>query len=311
MSTGSPSVSLLAPKRALKAGFRALGLEVHHIPKEPEPPSPPPLFDDPYEALHYQRGGKDAAFACPLDQCVMFNGFSFAPQGWNPFTATLQEYRQGNCHSYEGSLLEKYYASWQPENALEALLGLENEPSALAHLPHFALVSPWTARTIDESIDAVRAWYSAEMREHEKPHLRLETHGFKLHGQVHPEVGRLEFSRLKRVFDSITTRGYVREGRDVDVLMVQRGSEPRYLFRHGMHRMAAMSALGYRTIPVRFCRLPFSVDVEDVDYWPQVRRGVWSTRAARQYIDHLFDFDAAAWARRKGLPAPGPHPVNP
>jgi hypothetical protein len=43
------------------------------------------------------------------------------------------------------------------------------------------------------------------------------------------------------------------------------------------------------------------IDVDDVDRWPQVRAGVWTREAAIRYIDHLFDFDATAWARQLGL----------
>lgn len=61
-----------------------------------------------------------------------------------------------------------------------------------------------------------------------------------------------------------------------------------------------MSALGYKTIPAVFKR-DHIIRVDDVDYWPQVRSGVWGRDDALRYVDHLFDFDSRAWAQERGL----------
>ena len=59
-----------------------------------------------------------------------------------------------------------------------------------------------------------------------------------------------------------------------------------------------MAALGYETIPAVFI-LPFIVTIEMVEYWPQVRRGIWTLEQAVAYMNHLFDFNPREWARRQ------------
>jgi hypothetical protein len=46
---------------------------------------------------------------------------------------------------------------------------------------------------------------------------------------------------------------------------------------------------------------PDLIDVDDVDFWPQVRTGMWTAADARRYVHHLFDFDERNWASNLGL----------
>lgn len=284
-------------KQLIRKGVRVAGYDLRRLPREDK--EPPPMVDDPLEALYLSRGGKSVAFHCPLDRSVLFNGFSHAPGRWHPFSATLEEYRSGCCTSYEGSILERYYKLWQPRNAREALVGVPEAPAALADLPPYVVLYPWMAETVEERVEHQRYFAELESQERGVEGMTLKQ-GYKFQGPVHPRKGELEFARLVAIYESIAARGYDRREGDTLTLLIRRGDEIRFLDRRGHHRRAAMKALGYHTIPTRF-KAVGRVDVADVGSWPQVRRGLWSAESARRYIGHLFDFDAKAWACERGL----------
>lgn len=293
-----------ALKRLVKTLLKKAGIAVRRIPKEQSQyaqPDPPPIFDDPLEALHYNYGGRKAAFHCELDQCVVFNGLSYASHGWHPFYATLEEYQGGVCSSYRGSILEEYYNSWQPGNALQSLIGCEEGSSSLSSYPSYQTIFPWVSYTVNELEDRIKRGYRRENKKHGQPDLGVAA-GHKLHGPVNPKKGRIEFNRLVNTFKSILSKGYDRRHGDIRVFMLKRDSSFLYLVVGGVHRAAAMKALGYETVPAEFgYNSPCIIDIDNVDYWPQVRRGVWDRETAIQYVNHLFDFDSHAWAEARGL----------
>jgi len=82
------------------------------------------------------------------------------------------------------------------------------------------------------------------------------------------------------------------------VWMLRRGHEVRFANRGGPHRMAAMDALGSRTIPARFQQLGI-FKLEDVNYRPQVRKKTWVRSKAIRYFNHIFDFNVRDWAQER------------
>ena len=285
-------------KSLIKRALRSIGLEVKKTRSQSED-ALLPLFETALDAL-YNRGG---AFRCPINKIVYNNGFGYAKHKWHPFRAALQAHQRGESRAYRGSLLERYYATWQPDNALEALAGFNGHgsPAALAALPSYAFYhAPWTVHPPDETRGRVEWFSNRDNATHGRPALRLASHGFKMHGPVHPEKGALEYRRLLRVYDSIRTHGYDRSHGEIGVVILRRGSELRYLNRRGMHRAATMAALGHSTVPARL-NLPFVIDLNDVNHWPQVRAGVWDRESAIQYFSFLFDHESRQWADEQGL----------
>jgi hypothetical protein len=268
---------------------------------------PPPILEDPWEALCLVQGGKPAAFLCPVEKCVNVNGLNFSRNGWHPFSAVLHEYAHREVSGYQGSILEKYYEKWQPQSAADAWIGFMHAPKIFKDLPpYFMYLFPWTSKSPEELEHSVRTWYRDDNREHGRSPDNLDIAGFKEHGPVSPEVGDFEFNRLTSVLDSLLRQGYRRERGDVRVVMVKRGKDLRFLnFGGGLHRTAAMCALGREHVPAT-CQLPSVVDRDHAKYWPQVRRGIWSESEAIAYIDHLFDFDALEWAKKMDLTVPDP-----
>jgi hypothetical protein len=227
-------------------------------------------------------------------------GFRYGLDRWNPFVATLQEYE---CEGtdYDNALLKQYYQAWTPSSASEAIAGFSNAPPCFENLhPMCFLLLPWRSHTPSEMIADIKKWYK---KDHKRvgQSLSVRRSGLKHFGPTTDVKGRFEFERFTRVYESIREGGYDRGLGELKVELLRRGSEFLYLLWGGhFHRTAAVAALGYDSIPATFAS-PHCIDVNDVDYWPQVRRGVWPRQAAIDYFNHLFDFDSTAWARERGL----------
>jgi hypothetical protein len=249
-------------------------------------------------AIYEMRGGGRAALRCPVDACVFRNGLSLSEDGWNPFRAVAEEMRAGHS-SYEGSVLQKYYQVWQPSNALEALLFDASEPEPLENYPAYTLLPPWYAMTPTERMRFTKDNYERELREANHPEPDIKN-GFFFQGPASEHVGRIEYRRCLTVFESIEGKGYERTHGDISVMVLMRDDEYRFQIEHGHHRVGAVGALDLDYIPSNI-RQGAIIDVTDVDYWAQVRRGIWPRRAALDYFHHLFDFDSRAWADTRGL----------
>jgi hypothetical protein len=297
-------------KHMILATMNALGLTVSRR-AAPHPHEPPPIFDDPLEALHFHAGGKRAAFNCPLEQTRHAFGFSFSALGWHPFVAALREYEAGLAASYEESVLQAFYDAWQPSHASEAIAGFARQaPPAFHRLPsRDAYVKPWVSHTVEDMRERFETWYREDYAQHGSV-FDPAVHGDKFFGPVHADLGKTEYARLTGVLASIRANGYDRQLGDVGMEILKRGSEFRFLqWGGGIHRTAAMAALGYETIPATFSGSRAAIfDVAHVDHWPNVRSGVWTREAAVRYVDHLFDFDSASWAAERGLLLEQVHP---
>jgi hypothetical protein len=292
-----------AARRSVRTALRAAGLELRRVRKEP-PGDPIPLVDDPSEALHRVQRGVPTAFDCPLEIARDTRGFSFAPDGWHPWVAELRDQdRDVDAADAAPPLLQRYSASFRPMDALEALAGFEPDaPCGLVDLgPDLFWVTPWCAWTPEEMAGAVRDWVGRGAREHGLTDFDPGRDGSPYHGPTSRRLAEVEARRLREAAISLRRDGYDRRFGDSLFYLVRRGAEQVAVkFGGGYHRTAVMAAIGAPTLPAQL-RPPLAVDVDDVDDWPQVRSGLWSRRAAVRYIDHLFDFDAVAWARDRGL----------
>jgi hypothetical protein len=289
-------------RRSIRSGLRAFGVEVRRA--RPTASEPPPLVDDPLEALHLARGGAAIAFRCPLHLATDTRGFSFAPDGWHPWVAELQDQQRRERSVFAGSLLERYFGSFQPRTALEALPGFGGgaDHCGLGALPsELFWLTPWMVGSPEELQATVRAWMTRGAQQHGLGDYDPDRDGSPYHGPVSDQLGQVEVDRLRSAHVALREAGYDRRFGDSLFYLVRRGRELRAVkFGSGYHRTAAAAALGHDGVPAQL-REPLAVDVDDVDDWPQVRSGMWSREAALRYVDHLFDFDARAWATGHGL----------
>lgn len=283
-------------KTLIKSTLRALSLDIRRIEKTA---AAPPVYQDVQETHTRLNCGQPAAYLCPIGKLCTFSGFSLGSKGWHPFVVAVNEYLHGHRKTYSGSMLEKFYNSWQPADALEALIAPIDGPALLRQLPAYTAHQPWhlihpkeRQAVMEKNIRDENHWAGQQ-------HLDASS-GYGLHGPVSPEKGEIEYARIVGVTDSIKRHGFDRSlaDEDITVTALERNGEYRFCIVHGQHRAAVLAALDYEHIPVSFRRL---VSVSEAQHWPQVYRGVWSLAQAQAYIDHLFDFDANDWARARGL----------
>jgi len=292
-------------KKVIKSALKSAGIEINRIPQKKISQRENdllPIFDEPLAALAYEHAGHKAAFNCPLKLTLKSNGLSYSPDSYHPFVETLKEYESGKITTYEGSLLESYYRTHQPYNAAEAIIGFDKSPEFFKSQPaHIYWLSPWRpddAQAVDKIVKEFTKKHSIS---HGEVEMTLESDGYQYHGPVSEKKGRLEYQRLVRVFESIRKNGYDRSLGHAHFLVLKRGSSIRYLAQgSGNHRIAAMSALGYETVPALFQKSGV-IDVEMAQFWVQVQKNVWSLDQAVAYFNYLFDFDSRAWAFNQGL----------
>ncbi len=128
-------------KIIIKPLFRFVGLEVTSIKSKPKPP---PVYGDLEKVMGLNRIGVQASYECPLDQCLILNGFSFARNGWHPFVEAYHDMFAGSGkNQFKGSFLERYYKTWTPGSSGGAVAGFEDAPTMLASIAPFTLHAPW------------------------------------------------------------------------------------------------------------------------------------------------------------------------
>ncbi|CAN5757525.1 hypothetical protein BH23GEM11_BH23GEM11_06720 [soil metagenome] len=283
--------------RLTNAILRRAGLEVHRI-SSPDPKPPVPrLFDHPLEAFYFQtgRGGTLAAFRCPIEKIVKDNGFRYPPYGYEPSALTMIEYLRDGCREYSGSYIERHQ-QWRAanvRNAADNLIGVRAAPR-LEELSKHVAVFPWDTVDADLRQQQIERTMKAEYRRHGRPNLDVEA--------MVPEKGIMQFDRCVKVLHALRTEGYQRAHGDIHVTLLRRGGDWRFLLSGaGKHRTIAMAALEEVYVPAQFHGIPRIVEPGDVEYWPQVRRGVWPRASAVDYFHHLFDFDSMAWAGEQAL----------
>ncbi|MCW8196672.1 hypothetical protein F6455_17915 [Proteobacteria bacterium 005FR1] len=285
-------------KNAIKRCLLSAGLQIQRIDRKPEPA---PVYDELSEAVKRKNYGEASAYRAPISKCTVVNGFSFLhDRSWHPFVEAMVEYiESGYCSPYSGSILERFYQTWKPKNSLQALIGAQKGPAVLSRYPAFSMHSPW----LDIDPEERKAFMSRMIRDENRwsgVNDLDASHGYGLHGPVSGSKGEIEYRRLTSTLDSIRKHGYNRRlsGGDLTVVAIEKEGDYRFCIAHGQHRIAVMAALGEEHIPISINKL---VHVSEIHHWPQVYRGIWSADEARAYIDHLFHFDAKAWASSMGL----------
>ena len=264
--------------------------------RAPRPP-PPGVIGDPGEAIARFCSGEPVAMACPIDDCVIFNGLSFASRGFHPFAAAADELQANPGQGYQGSCLQAYYARWQPADALEALIGAPTGPAALRRYPAYLMLAPWLDISIEDRLEWIRKTMHWEGKGSRGEAMGPED-GHGLQGPVSKRKGAAEHARLKNVLDSISSRGYDRRHGDLAAQILIRGDQTRFRVVHGHHRAGALQSLGAKQLVIQPSAI---VDIQNLRHWRHVKSGDWSPSEAVAYFNHHFDFDSGSWARLQGV----------
>ena len=249
---------------------------------------------DPIEAAH-QANGKPFIMPVRLADCrtLGMNGFPCSRNSGDPLVNTLAGYARGETRSYEGSPLEKFYARWQPATWAEAA-GVARCLNSRLHV----------------QLDDPPPWpWGAEYAEGDTRHERLLRPGFQealaasgvgtrdvqgslYFGPVNRHFGDATLRRLFEVFDSICAEGYHPErfaGGHIRARVLVREGDYRLLIEGGKHRIAALTALDYQSVPILFTHQPVLIHRCDAGSWPNVRRGLYSQSEGRVVFDRLFE----------------------
>lgn len=189
----------------------------------------------------------------------------------NPFVQTLNEYKNDEINSYEGSALEQYYNSNQPISAGE-VLRIPNNPY-LENLPALDFVLPWDFRNSRE-LKEIRDKNARNENSKNQFHKGIEA-GYSEFGPVTKEKGEIEFKRLKQVFTSIKQNGYTEKtwlnDGFINGFFLCDQTEWCFIIKSGKHRSYALAALGSQEIPVVVDRnLELIQDKSNSSFWEKI-----------------------------------------
>lgn len=226
----------------------------------------------------------------PVTQC--------RTQLWNtleadqsPFVKTIIEYSNHSNPSYNLSPLKTYYECYAPKNAAEVLRLKDN--NALEQIPPAGYILPWDSLTAD-AIMKKRKDIARRENKKEGKQLSLSA-GHTDFGPVNAEKGEIEFNRLTRIYNSIKKHGYqenpfLPDGGIRGYFLIGENNEWCFIIKSGKHRAYALSALGYRNIPViADCNIAMVKRSTDIPFWPQVKNGIFSEKEADFLIESILN----------------------
>ena len=280
----------------LRRFLRRRGLDIVRI--SAAPGQAPPLVEHLVDQLLARGEAELAAYPVPVEQLTWDNGFSLHPDGWNPFLQSAREYLSGRQTQYAGSALERFYRLYAPETAAAYLCPELPAGGPLSALQAAAYIHPWSLRSPAQRLKERRRQNRAEERQL-GPGNRAS--GLNRMGPVSPEKGRIEFTRLTRLADSIGRRGYDRTlVRDVEVAALRRDGQMRYVIVSGYHRAAVLAALGWTQIPV-LLKPRQILDETLLQNAPALRSGYWNGAELAAYLDYLFSENGTGRASELGV----------
>jgi hypothetical protein len=192
------------------------------------------------------------------------------------------------------TVLLAYVEMVQPHNALE-VLGLEKSDAPLleSQPPLASRILPWDFwldGTTTSISHCVSEWESSSSRENlshglAQPYLQAGLPGF---GPVSEEKVHSEAQRLHTLLQSIQKDGYYRvNGRngDIEGTILYSNGEFRWFVHNGQHRASVLAALCKESIPLRVTHIAVRNEVE---FWPNVRSGIYSEQGALRVFDRIF-----------------------
>src|SRR5699024_3862206 len=113
---------------------------------------------------------------------------------------------------------------------------------------------------------------------------------------ISKERGLLEIETLPELTKSIHKKGYLRGNgheEDIKASVLIKGNDYKYIIKDGTHRLAVLSALDYKSAPIRV--LPTSIPAfiyrREVDFWPKVQDGLYTREQALKVFDNIFKGD--------------------
>lgn len=288
-------------KSLVRKAFWSLGYDVRRRSRFLERPADKIIYTDFLDAIT-NGSPRRAMFLCPVETLVDMRGFTFAPNGWHPFTVAALAARQGGATAMD-SILERFFSTFQPRTAAEAVIGFDRYPEFHQEMPpYLSEAGPWEDVTPADLLARVEAFVLLENRKQGAPGLSLAEGGLQFYGPTSARKRAIEVERLSGLIESIKQWGFDYSLGAVSVTPLFHEGELRFIVNDGKHRAAIASALGHARIPVTNT-FPI-LRRDEVDSWPQVAAGLWPRERALAYFDHFFCVRPDEWAAANGLPLP-------
>lgn len=231
----------------------------------------------PLEAV-YRSNGKSFILNIPVRDFV----YSPLVDTW---VKVFRAMNNGLSKEEYSKILKEYYKNYQPKNIAEVLrIKNYNKNSWLANNP-LGYFFPWS-NTISYShaIRNRREGYRNEALYHG---FRIERkNDWKEFGPGSDSMIEFELSRLENIFYLIQTNGFDEK---YGLFRGQIFCRSKSIFINidlNWHRYAYFKALKYPFIPTKFLGNSLVVRRNDVDYWPGVKRGLFTKEQALEVFDN-------------------------
>lgn len=229
-----------------------------------------------------------------LPDCRIPRGVAIAARqdANNPFINALVSFQKSGCEASVSNVLRNYYRSFQPASSAE-LFGLKKSTSPYSILSAYGYIYPWDA-VPKPNHEARRL--RAIAREDATHGSRLGFQGWHHFGPVSEAKIKLESRRLLDTYKSIAESGYLRRnGKDGDIegVILEANDKMVLLVKKGHHRIAAMVALDYSSVPVRLnVHQPALIQRSQSLQWPNVKTGNYVHTEALEIFDRAFRGEA-------------------
>lgn len=230
---------------------------------------------------------------------ILFTANQFFFSHWHYHTMMVKEIIGNNDIEYDGSLLDRYYKSYQPKNLHEfyfineipVKIDKKDKKLLKEDINKYRQNAPWS--DIREPVNIENIHENGLQRSHGTQHF----------GPVSREKGQYELQRLKNTYKSIKKHGYKpKDYGHIKGHFLKYNNQYRFLITNGIHRTAVLCALGYNPIPVTFeIDFPRVIDFNDVNNFPQVRNGTFSEDLACQIFLSYFNDNGTMKARSLDL----------
>ncbi len=218
---------------------------------------------------------EDPAFSIDPHVARSFYYYSFGSNGWSPFTEAAQIYLKAQAREPVYDFLNHFYSTHQPANLHQACFGTtETERPFLGGLSSYQKFKPWRASM-------------PKLSGHDGT-------GNQNFGPVQAQRLETETRRIIDVCDSINKHGYqpqnFKDGYIRGYLLVKEGGAHRFIITSGVHRIAALSAMGYDDIDVKFTKkMPRLIHRSTMEIWPHVQSDFCSVEDAAFLFDKYFE----------------------
>lgn len=230
----------------------------------------------------------------PIENCISLGSAAFrcTYEARNPFVCTSIEVANNLTQKYSDSTLKKFYTAFIPVNAAEYLdLPVDSAKGILRGSPLSAAL-PWALIPPGAAQEKLNASVVKFENKRNGGDVGADK-GDKYFGPVASEKGEIEFFRLMQVVQSIKEKGYKRSNNfDGDIIGQLMVHDDRFIvfIRSGNHRIAALSALGYETIPIRIHANNQSIiNRSRAGNWFNVRNNTFSLSEALEVFDRIFE----------------------